>query len=277
MTRLPRLAAMATALAAAVAAFATPAAHAAVSDGCAGGAYSVTLPNGKRLAPGVSGKFTLSQLAGGRLQVRGTYNQFDVDPATLSVFDYALTGAPNPFDMTRGRFTPIWASKIADLGGSRLDKEIEIRPYDSAGSGLVIRAAGRNVKMKVQAKDCATGGVFQIEGERDDSLPLKFTHTLAPGAFFYTNPVTGKVNIGNGDLLVAKDSTMGASGRVTGEGVSTWTVQAGGRMGFVLGEDAVEATTPSQCVESCQAQTRVQGTVEVAEGALPAGSGETVG
>jgi hypothetical protein len=64
---------------------------------------------------------------------------------------------------------------------------------------------------------------------------------------------------------------------VTGAGVSTWTVQAGGRMGFVLGEDAVEASTPSQCTESCQARTRVQGTIEVADGALPAGADETAG
>ena len=64
---------------------------------------------------------------------------------------------------------------------------------------------------------------------------------------------------------------MGASGRVTGDGVSTWTVQAGGRMGFVLGEDAVEASTPSSCTQECQAQTRVRGTIDVPAGALPGG------
>jgi len=93
--------------------------------------------------------------------------------------------------------------------------------------------------------------------------------------FFFTNPVTRKVNLGNGDLVIAKDSPMGATGKVTGEGVSTWTVQAGGRMGFVLGEDAVEASTPSSCTESCQAQNQIRGTIDVLPGALPGGETET--
>jgi hypothetical protein len=261
------------AAAAAAAAVAAPSAQAATSDGCAGGGYAVTLASGKTYAPGVGARLTGSQLTGGRLHVQGRYTEFDVDPRMLDVFNYTLTGTANPQDLTGGVRTPIWASKTADLGGQVLDKQVEIKPYDSTGSGVLIEGAGRSVKMKIQAKDCATGGVFQIEGERGDGRALVFTHTLAPNVFFYTNPVTGKVNIGNGAALVAKDSPMGASGKVTGAGVSTWTVQPGGRMGFVLGEDAVEASTPSSCTESCQARNQVRGTVEVADGALP-GTGE---
>ena len=42
--------------------------------------------------------------------------------------------------------------------------------------------------MKIQAKDCAQGGVFQMEVERADEKVTVFTHTLA----------------GNGDIFAQK-------------------------------------------------------------------------
>jgi hypothetical protein len=45
---------------------------------------------------------------------------------------------------------------------------------------------------------------------------------------------------------------------------STWRIEAGGRMGMVLGEDAVEAAPPSPaCTQQCQVQNQVQGTLPV--------------
>src|SRR4051812_24937074 len=60
-----------------------PPATAATSAACTGGAYTVTLPGGRILAPGATAKLSPSQLGGGRLHVQGRYTQFDVDARTL--------------------------------------------------------------------------------------------------------------------------------------------------------------------------------------------------
>jgi len=42
--------------------------------------------------------------------------------------------------------------------------------------------------------------------------------------------------------------------------VSLWRVASGGRMGYVLGEDAIEVAPPaSACTSNCQAQNQVRG------------------
>jgi hypothetical protein len=47
-------------------------------------------------------------------------------------------------------------------------------------------------------------------------------------------------------------------------GVSRWDVSSGGRMGQVMGEDAVEVAPPAtNCVKNCQAQNRVRGAAVV--------------
>ena len=43
-------------------------------------------------------------------------------------------------------------------------------------------------------------------------------------------------------------------------GVSLWSVASGGRMGQVMGEDAVEVSpVATDCVEDCQAQNQIRG------------------
>jgi hypothetical protein len=42
--------------------------------------------------------------------------------------------------------------------------------------------------MKIQVKDCANGGVFQMEVARDDQNATVFTHILADGVFYFDNP-----------------------------------------------------------------------------------------
>ena len=205
--RIKKLGLLAVSAVASIAALAPASASAATSVGCENGAFSITLPGGRTLAPGQDAKVAASALpAGSRLHVQGRYVQFDVDVNDFSIYDWALTGAPNSQDLTGGRFTPIFASKVADLKGARLTRELEVKPYDSAGSGVLLQRTG-GAKMKVQAKDCATGGVFQVEGETGTG-PVTFTHTLAPGVFYFLSPFTGKTQIGNGDKLIAKDSAM---------------------------------------------------------------------
>ena len=49
---------------------------------------------------------------GDRFGVRGKFVSFNVSRSTFAIYDYAFTGAANPLDMTGGRRTPVWASKV---------------------------------------------------------------------------------------------------------------------------------------------------------------------
>ena len=161
------------------------------------------------------------------------------------------------------------------------------------------RSGTGGLTMKIQSKDCAQGGIFQMEPERGDEATTRFTHVLEPEQFYFDNPrfraregdlvpykdimiaVPTRVNITNNisRRFVARDSAQVAE-RVTSEcpntffsrvdnanetvfhcgGVSRWDVASGGRMGFVTGGDAVEVAPPStDCVQNCQAQNRVRG------------------
>ena len=53
---------------------------------------------------------------------------------------------------------------------------------------IQLSRAGSGVSMKIQAKDCANGGIFQMEPSRADGQSTTFTHTLGPDAVYYDNP-----------------------------------------------------------------------------------------
>jgi len=58
-------------------------------------------------------------------------------------------------------------------------------------------------------------------------------------------------------------------------GVSRWDVASGGRMGQVMGEDAVEVAPPATvCVQNCQAQNRVRGGAVVLGFPFPVGQAD---
>jgi len=253
--RLVKLAAVALlALALLLGAAAAPRADAASSKGCLGGGFTV-VP------------------AGDQLVVRGTYVEFTVDPSTLGVTDYTLTGAPNPLDMTGGRRTVVFAAKTPDLGGRTLTGALTV---EASGQDVLLQRAGDGVSMKIQAKDCAQGGTFQMEPERADLAPTVVTHTLADGVFYFDNPffrervgqvlngvtVATRVNIANdvSASFVARDSAQVATKLSQTGRTSVWSVASGGRLGGVLGEDAVEvAPGATDCVADCQAQNQVRG------------------
>ncbi len=240
-------------------------AAAAGTAACAGGGYRVTTPTGAVLA-GRGAKLAAAGLpAHSRLQVRGTYTGFDVDVSTFAVHDYTLTAASNPASMTAGRALPVFASKVPDLGTATLDAGTLEVTID--GSALRLRRAGGTVKMSIQAKDCATGGIFQMEPEA--GRPVTVTHTLAPGIAYFVNPYTGKVNFGDGALLRGKDSPQVATRLSQTDTTTVWEVASGGRMGGVLGEDAVELSAGATlCVQQCQAQNRVRGSLPVTDPAF---------
>ena len=205
-------------------------AQAASSTGCEGGGFTV-LGHG----PGFSGSVPAPA---GRFLVQGRYAQFEVNPSDFAVFNQAFTGAPNPLDQTGGHFTPIYASRIPDHRGLTLTSPISL---SISGTDLQISRTGTGLSMKLTAKDCASGGIFQMEPQRADGTRTRIVHRLAASAFYYDNPnfrahlgqflgddctsvktgppskfcvqVTPRVNIGNNvsDEFVVRDSAQVAT------------------------------------------------------------------
>jgi len=165
---------------------------AAKSSGCESGGFSlVNLSTNQVVTSGsVSTAVPAASLGTNRFGVRGLYNEFDVGLADFAVFDYAFTGAPNPLDMTGGVRTPVFASKVPDHRGLTLTSGVTV---ESSAEDLVISRTGPGLTMKIQAKDCAAGGVFQMEVQRGDGTRTRIVHTLAQGAgaltpFYFDNP-----------------------------------------------------------------------------------------
>lgn len=220
-------------------------ASAAKSSGCEGGGYRlVDLSTGATVAAGtVDTTVPASRFGGTRFGVRGLYNSFDIGLSDFAVFDYAFTGAPNALDMTGGVRTPVFASKQPDHRGLTLTSAITV---DIDAEDLVVSRAGSGLSMKIQAKDCAQGGIFQMEPQRSDGTRTRIVHTLARGQgavtpFYFDNPffraragqflgsectsvttgppsqfcvqVTPRVNIGNdaSARFVARDSAQVAT------------------------------------------------------------------
>ncbi len=236
-----------------------------------GGDYAVTV-NGTTTNPAQGKDYKVKDLAvSGTVKVRGLHNGFDIRIADLGVYDYTLTGAPDTQRMVT-KPTVVFASKVpsltaAQLAGTKLSS-LEVK--DDTLVAIFATAAG---KFKVQAKDGAQGGIFQMETEF--AAPVTFTHTLGAGLFYFTNPYTGKINFGDGtpavasgsgahQMLLGKDSPQVATKTSQTATTTTWTVQPGGRLGGVLGEDAVELSQgATNCTSQCQAQNQVHGSLPV--------------
>jgi len=271
-------------------------ANAASSAGCEGGGFTVS---GSGFTVNTDGDHTVaaSKLAGPfRIKVTGRYIEFLIVPDTFEIENYLFTGVRNPLDITGNRRTVVWERKTPDHRGLVLNGEVII---ERKGEELVVERSGRGLTMKIQAKDCAQGGIFQMEPERDDGTATRVTHVLVDGVFYFDNPnfraregdalpykditvtVTPRINIANdvSSKFVARDSPQVAtrlqepscSNQIRRRDgtfvtvqhcgrVSRWDVASGGRMGFVTGEDAVEVAPPAtDCVQNCQAQNRVRG------------------
>ncbi|WNG14288.1 hypothetical protein [Cystobacter fuscus] len=250
--------------------FGVPTAHAANSTACSGGGFALTLPNGSPLvipkSKGGGNRVDVpsqSLPSHGILKVRGTYVDFDIDVSTFAVYNYTLKASNNPLDITGGVTTMLFTRKEPILGTTTLDGS-SMRVENKDGGVRLIRE-GQSLKMKIQASDCAQGGIFQMEPEwATETGTIDFVHTLGPNVFYFTNPYTGKINFGNLDLIRGKDSPQVAAKLVQDEHETVWRVTSGGRMGGVLGEDAVEnspAATP--CTKNCQAQNQVHGRYDV--------------
>ena len=90
--------------------------------------------------------------------------------------------------------------------------------------------------MKIQANDCHQGGLFQLEGEPGTTQ----TNTLAAGWHYTVQPAgQTRLCITNGRIS-AYDSPELATLVSHTASTAVWNVASGGRIGFVIGEDAVE-------------------------------------
>jgi hypothetical protein len=182
--RLPRLlggraAAAAVAVAALAAGFLafTAPAQAASSKGCVGGGFQVL---------GKAGVFDGTVAApGARFLVQGKFVRFEVDPVNFAIHDYAFTGAANELDITGGRHTPVFASKIPDHRGLVLNSGIALEVKDEVVS--LSRSGTGGLSMTISAKDCAQGGLFQMEPERGDATRTRIVHRLADETFYFDN------------------------------------------------------------------------------------------
>lgn len=264
--------------------------YAADSAGCEKGGFTALGKSGNQAVSIAPGSVTST------FHVQGKYVQFDVDAASFAVLNFTMTGAANALDLTGGRATPVFESKVPDHRGLVLNSPVSLALTDA---GIELTRTGPGVSMKLTSKDCATGGIFQMEVERTDDTKTVFTHKLADSAFYFDNRnfrnregdtvafkdttlvVTPRVNFGNdySRKFVGRDSAQfadritaptctnnivtrtGAINRVLHCGaVSQWSVSSGGRLGQVMGEDSTEvAPPPTLCTHKCQAQNQVKG------------------
>lgn len=181
---------------------------AATSAGCDGGGFTVL---------GHSGAFDDDVPAASvpaRFSVVGKYLRFDVVAATFAVENYQFLPTTNPLDMTGGMVTPVFASKTPNHRGLVLNSSIALTLDEEV---LEMQRLGPGLSMKIQAKDCATGGVFQMEPERGDGTATVITHTLAnlTGSalqpFYFDNP---NFRAREGDVVPFKDTTVTVSTRI---------------------------------------------------------------
>jgi hypothetical protein len=165
---------------------------------------------------------------GPTIRVNGTFVDFGVVSGTFAVENYRLTSPING-----GQTATIFESKVP-LHGETLVGPVNL---DISNEGVVLRRSGGGQDMKIQAKDCPQGGLFQMEPEPG----TRERNTLGPG-FTYENGTPGQ----DGPLCFTNgrfpgyDSPEVATLVDNTAKVATWRVAAGGRIGMVIGEDAVE-------------------------------------
>lgn len=239
-----------------------------------GGDYAVIV-NGTTYNPAPGRDVKLEDLAAtGTIAVRGVNNRFDIRLSTLGVYDYTLTGAPDALRMVTAP-TVIFASKVPTLSAAQR-AGVRIKQLEVKDDTLVIILSTNAGKLKIQAKDGAQGGIFQMEPEFAGNVEL--VHTLGAGLFYFVNSFTGKINFGSGvnavtpaqdpvgfhQMLLGKDSPQVATKTFQSGTVTRWSVAPGGRLGGVLGEDAIELSQgATNCTQQCQAQNRINGSLPV--------------
>jgi hypothetical protein len=181
---------------------------------------------------------------GQSINVTGRYVTFSVVASTFETRDYTLTGADSPRpdkDLPLDGPSVVFTSKLPQHGDV-LDGNLSLR---LSNEGIVLERAGVRQDMKIQAKDCAQGGLFQMEPEPG----VVETNTLGPDYRYLQQTPEGRLCITHVDgLFSAYDSPELATLLTNTPTQADWQVQAGGRVGFVVGEDAVEGGCSPQVI-----------------------------
>jgi len=179
-----------------------------------------------------------------RLFVDGTFTEFEVRTSDFAVFNYRHTGATSvrpdkDLPVPPGGVT-IFDSKIPTLRNGSAPVLTGALSLVLSNEGVVLERSGGGQDLKIQAKDCVQGGLFQMEPEPG----LIETNTLGDG-FVYTGQPPGETRLcfTNG-AVPGYDSPQFANLLRFDSKTAVWDVvgqgDVGGRIGMVIGEDAVE-------------------------------------
>jgi hypothetical protein len=181
---------------------------------------------------------------GTTITVAGTYTRFSVVASTFETRNYTLTGVNSPRpdkDLPLDAPSVVFTSKLPQHGDV-LNGPLAL---ELSNEGVVLERAGARQDMKIQAKDCAQGGLFQMEPEPGTVE----VNTLGPDYRYLQQTPEGRLCITHVDgLFSAYDSPELATLLSNTATQARWQVQAGGRVGFVVGEDAVEGGCSPQAV-----------------------------
>jgi hypothetical protein len=173
---------------------------------------------------------------GDRIRLDGRYIEFIVRTRDFAALNYRHTGVDSPDpdkNLPIGSAgTTIFQSKVP-LHGKTLTGPVSL---DINNEGVVLERSGGGQDMKIQAKDCQQGGLFQMEPEPG----TRERNTLGPD-FRYTSQPPGQTRLCfTNDRFPGYDSPELATLLSHTDSVATWRVASGGRIGMVIGEDAVE-------------------------------------
>ena len=270
-------------------------------DECVGGNFSLVFPSTTLTGPADDDLKTTVPAAtlGTSFLVKGRYVEFTVDAATLAVTNWTLTGAPNVADITGGRRTVVFASKTPTSKAPTLTSALDvvrIRPRRPS----VISRTGTAASIKIQAQGLRPRRHLpdgsrtlrrrpddlhaparprrvllrqpQLPGPARHHRPLRHRHRWRQVTQM---PVPARVNFAN-DIspnFVGHDSAQVATRLANGctnafgthcGGVSVWSVASGGRMGQVMGEDAVEVSPePPTACRTAKPRTALQASAVV--------------
>ena len=194
-----------------------------------------TISTGGRTFSGDQTRSIPADRVGDRIRLDGTYIEFDVRARDFATLNYTHTGVDSPDPDKNLPIGPdgttIFESKVP-LHGKTLTGPVSLK---LGNESVVLERSGGGQDMKIQAKDCQQGGLFQMEPEPG----TRERNTLGPD-FRYTSQPPGQTRLCfTNDHFSGYDSPELATLLSHTERVATWRVASGGRIGMVIGEDAV--------------------------------------
>lgn len=196
------------------------------------GFFSVTINGQTYTAAGGDIRMILpaAQVSGQTATVKGTFVEFEVDLDTFTVTDYILTGAPSSRDITGGKRTRVFVSQTPQLRAD-LTRTVEIR---LSKERVRMTRAGSGAKMKVDAKDCSQGDIFNLESD----FPVKVVHVLDPAFRYYTD-AAGRTMFTNGKVIGRESPELSRLISRTSK-TSQWQLDRGGNVDATFGQDALQ-------------------------------------